>query len=305
MIKNDLNLEYLKTFRAVALLGGMHRAAEERHMTQPAVTRQMAILSREVGAALFERFGRGVRLTAAGQILLDETEGILRTISEAVQRVREVEGGDQFRLSLGSSHYVAANGLTGPVRTFRKSYPSIRIDFECGSSELMAKKVREGALDIAVATLPSRSEGLRRIPLWRDTFDAALVEGESLTQKTAVTLFDLASREMLLPPAMSTTRALIDRAMRKEGLIASRVIELETLESLAAGVAMDLGVSILPRRLLEAIRSRFPEIVTRPISGFSESRELGILVRRGRKIKPLERVLIDLLERQLGKKGDS
>ena len=300
MIKNDLTLDYLKTFWSVATHGGMHRAAEERNMTQPAVTRQMAILSREVGTRLFERFGRGVRLTAAGEALLKETDQILRAVDEGLTRVRDVAGADRHRLSLGSSHYVASHGLAAPVRTFRARFPDVQIDFECGSSELIARQVREGRLDLGVATLPSRSEGLRRIPLWRDTFEAALFSEDSLAQGDTVSLGDLSERVLVLPPSTSTTRALIERALRRQRISPKRVIELATLEDIAAGVAMWLGVSILPRRLLAGLSPRFPEIAARPIRRFGESRELGILIRKGRVLRPSEGALIDLLREDLG-----
>ncbi|EQD25231.1 MAG: 'transcriptional regulator, LysR family, partial [Leptospirillum sp. Group IV 'UBA BS'] len=250
MIKFDLDLDYLKTFQAVADFGSMHRAAEERHMTQPAVTRQMAILSREVGVPLFRRFGRGVRLTESGIVLLRESRGIFKTVEEGLRRVRETDGKERLRLSLGSSHYVASNALAEPVRTFRKSWPEVRIDFVCGSSEAMAEKVRQGELDLAVATLPDRSEGLRRLRLWTDTFVAALPLEDPRLGKERVSLEELVAGAMLLPPLESTTRLLIDRALRKSRIRPDRIIELDTLEEIAAGVAMGLGAAILPVRLL-------------------------------------------------------
>ncbi len=77
MIGSTQNLDYLETFRAVALHGSMHRAAEDAHMIQPALTRQLTMLSRKVDAPLFSRFGRKVRLTKAGAVLLQESEEIV------------------------------------------------------------------------------------------------------------------------------------------------------------------------------------------------------------------------------------
>lgn len=300
MINYTLDLDYLRTFQAVAELGSMHRAAEARHMTQPAVTRQMAILSREVGVPLFRRFGRGVRLTEAGEALLKESRLVFRTVEEGLRRVREVEERERLTVSLGSSHYVASTGLAIPVRDFRKAHPEVRLDFVCGSSEAMAERVREGSLDLAVATLPGRSEGLRQIRLWTDTFVAAIPAEFPLADQKGVTLEDLAAGTLLLPPFGSTTRLLIDRVLRRREIRPARVIELETLESIAAGVAMTLGTAILPVRLLFPGSPHASLVVSRPIEGFDESRDLGILVRRGRPLAPRETALISCLERELG-----
>ncbi|MCL4485660.1 MAG: LysR family transcriptional regulator [Nitrospirae bacterium] len=303
MIKFDLDLDYLKTFQAVADFGSMHRAAEERHMTQPAVTRQMAILSREVGVPLFRRFGRGVRLTEAGIVLLRESRGIFKTVEEGLRRVRETDGKERLRLSLGSSHYVASNALAEPVRTFRKSWPEVRIDFVCGSSEAMAEKVRQGELDLAVATLPDRSEGLRRLRLWTDTFVAALPLEDPRLGKERVSLEELVAGAMLLPPLESTTRLLIDRALRKSRIRPDRIIELDTLEEIAAGVAMGLGAAILPVRLLSPGSVHIADLAVRPIEGFGYSRDLGILLRKGKTLSPSESALIALLEEKLSERG--
>ena len=302
MIGGTLNLDYLETFRAVALHGNMHRAAEERHMTQPAVTRQMAMLSREVGAPLFARFGRGVRLTKAGEVLLRESEEIVRQVGEA-------DGLTRDRLVLGCSHYVASNGLAAPLREFGRRAPGVGITLVLGSSEAIAGKVRQGEVDMAVATLPVRGEGLRSERLWRDTFAGATpAEPEEVRKNAgrplpALPLESLASSPLILPPAGSATRELIDRAFRKKRLRPAQVTELETLESIAAAVEMGLGLSILPEKLLSSVPGRYPAIAVRPVEGFGEFREIGILLRKGRDLRPQEELLREILTESLGERS--
>lgn len=299
MISQLVTLDYLETFRAVATCGSMHRAAEARHMTQPAVTRQMGILSREVGVPLFSRFGRGVRLTSAGESLLRESEEVFQRIGEALARVREADGASRHRIAAGASHYVAASGLAGPVREFRGRSPEVRIDFAIGSSEEMAVRVRDGRLDLAVATLPDRAEGLRRIRLWTDTFVAAVPVDHPVSKGGDVSLEDLAAYPLILPPANSATRVLIDRAFRRRKVRPGRVSEFETLEAIAAGVEMALGCAILPERLLTTVPGRYPLISSCPLRGFGESREIGVLVRSGKSPGVHEAALIELLRERL------
>jgi DNA-binding transcriptional LysR family regulator len=299
MINKLVTLDYLETFRAVATSGSMHRAAEARHMTQPAVTRQMGILAREVGVPLFARFGRGVRLTAAGESLLRESEEIFQRIGEGLARVREADGASRHRIAAGASHYVAASGLAGPVREFRGRSPEVRIDLSIGSSEEMAVRVREGMLDLAVVTLPGRVEGLRQIRLWTDTFVAAVPIDHPVSGGTGVSLEELAAYPLILPPAVSATRVLIDRAFRRKQVRPGEVSEFETLEAIAAGVEMALGCAILPERLLTTVPGRYPMLVSCPLSEFGESREIGVLVRSGKSQSVHETALIELLRERL------
>jgi DNA-binding transcriptional LysR family regulator len=300
MIKYDLNLDYLKTFLIVAASGSMHRAAEECHLTQPAVTRQMALLARGVGAEIFVKFGRGVRLTPAGTQLMAEARGIFQTIEEGMEKVREKDGQARKRILLGASHYVALNGLARPVREFRMAYPGIGITLFCGSSEEVIGKVKTGELDLGVATLPDHSEGLSLIRLWTDTFVAALPVSHPLSKKTEVTLDELAKADLVLPPTLSTTRNLIDSVFRKGRIRPLRFTEMNTLETIAAGVDMSLGVAILPLRMLERTDRTFPQIAVRPIREFHGSRDLGILSKTGRPVRVHEKPLIRELEKNLG-----
>lgn len=282
MIKFDLNLDYLKTFVAVALSGSMHRAAVECHLTQPAVSRQMALLSRGTGVRLFVKFGRGVTLTPAGTELLAMAQTLFSSLESAIGRLREIDGQSGQSLRLGASYYVAVNGLAVPVKRFVESRPEVRIDFSCGSSEEVIGKVRSGELDLAVATLPEKADGLVRVRLWTDTFVAAIPAAHPLANASGVTLAEIAGETLILPPASSTTRILIDRAFRKRRVRPSRTVEMETLGTIAAAVEMGLGLAILPARMFPGSRSGALPVLSRPIRDFSGSRELGILSRRGR-----------------------
>lgn len=305
MIKFDLNLEYLKTFVLVASYGNMNRAAEECHLTQPAVTRQMALLASGVGVRIFIKFGRGIRLTPAGSQLLVEAQELFQRIDAGIGRVREADGQSGLRISLGASHYVALNGLADPVRMFQNEHPEVRINFSCGSSEEMICKVQNGAIDLAVVTLPGKSEGLVRIRLWTDTFIAAIPESHFLSKQQDITLEDIANETVILPPSSSTTRALIDSSFRKKRIRPSRFLEISTLETIAASVDMALGLAILPARIFLRKNHGFRNVEIRPIRDFSESRELGILSRRGRPLGTHERALIESLAKgfDMGKDG--
>ena len=305
MIKYDLNLDYLKTFMVVASSGSMHRAAEDCHLTQPAVTRQMALLSRGVGAPLFVKFGRGVRLTPAGEELLSESRKIVLAIEGGIQKVRERDGQSQKRIFLGASHYVALNGLSTPVREFGKLHPEIGITLFCGSSGEVVEKVKNGELDLGVATLPERSGGLDRVRLWKDRFVAAIPLSHPLSIKAEVTLEEMAENALILPPALSTTRNLIDGAFRRRRVRPGRFTEMDTLETIAAGVDMSLGLAILPLRMLERTDRIFPHIVSRPIRDFQGSRDLGVFSRTGRPLRDHEKPLLRQLEKDLGTAGRS
>jgi DNA-binding transcriptional LysR family regulator len=302
MIKYDLNLDYLRTFVVVAASGSMHRAAEECHLTQPAVTRQMALLSQGIGSRLFMKFGRGVRMTPAGLQLLAEARKIIQVIEEGVQKVREMEDNAQKRILLGASHYVALNGLAFPVRKFRKACPEILVTLFCSSSEEVIGKVKNGELDLAVVTLPDQMAGLEGVRLWSDTFVAAIPESHPLAGNPEVTLEELSGNDLILPPALSTTRHLIDAAFRKAGISLTRYTEMNTLETIAAGVDMSLGLAILPLRMLERKDCGFPGLAIRTIRDFQGARDLGILARKGRPLREIEIKLVRKIEADLGEK---
>src|SRR5690606_27196221 len=152
-----MDLEALQTFLAVAETGSFSRAAERVYLTQPAVSKRIAALETSLGTRLFDRIGRRVQLTEAGQALLARTRGILNELEDVRRSLTNLSGHVAGPLSLATSHHIGLHRIPGALKRFHARYPEVRLDLRFMDSEQACHAVkigrascREGGEDAAV-----------------------------------------------------------------------------------------------------------------------------------------------------------
>ena len=147
-----MELRLLRTFTSVAELRHFAKAADACNLSQPAVSHQIAMLEEEIGARLFNRTGRRVTLTVAGEVLLEEARHILGAVDRARERMQEVTSGAVGRIRLGASPTPGLYVLPTLLAQYRTSHPDTTCTFEIGSGRELCDRVARNDLDMAVIT---------------------------------------------------------------------------------------------------------------------------------------------------------
>ncbi|WP_309712416.1 LysR substrate-binding domain-containing protein, partial [Armatimonas sp.] len=158
-----MELRQLEAFVTVARRASFTRAAEELHLTQPAVTRQIAALESELGALLFDRLGKSIQLTGAGETLLGYAEHILRLNDEAHEALSELAAGRAGRIAIGAASTLATYVLPPLLTQFRQEHPGIELSLRTGLSARVRELVLSGVVDIGLVTTegePAEQEGV-------------------------------------------------------------------------------------------------------------------------------------------------
>jgi DNA-binding transcriptional LysR family regulator len=221
----DLDLRKLRYFVAVADKLHFGRAAEELHIAQPVLSRQIRALEQDLGASLFTRDRHGVTLTDAGRQLLTDAGPLLASADAARHRVTVAARGSQ-RLMVGFRAGVA----TAPaVKLFATRHPDVLVDVQRIESDDQAPMLLDGRIDIGYVRLPIDEAGLRVAPLYTEPRVAVLPVGHRLAGKEEVTEADLAGTQPTRRPHPNA------------GYVVRGVDE--TLEHVAAG----RGISFLAR----------------------------------------------------------
>lgn len=244
-----MELQQLRYVVAVAETNNFTRAAERCLVVQSALSHQIANLERELGARLFERTSRRVRLTAAGAAFLPAARQCLdaaeRAAAEAAAAVGEVRG----RLAVGLIPTVAAVDIPGALRDFRLQYPHVRISLRVGASDDLVEQVKQGAIDVAFLGLPSkaRPDGVNASELARDRLVAVVAPDHPLAEEPTVNLRRLSSEVFVDLPAKTAGRAQSDQAFAAAGLSRDVAFEVSTVDSLMARlVRQGLAIAMLP-----------------------------------------------------------
>ena len=228
-----MEMHELQAFVAVARYRSFTLAAESLFLTQPAVTRQIASLESKLRTKLFERLGRSVQLTAAGEVLRRYTSEILRLTSEAESAVGDVVTGIAGRLAVGASSTTATYVLPQYLHKFREGRPGVELSVRTGSSAQVADMVIGGTVDVGVVTGYREQPGLIEIPLADYAIGVVVYPGHQLTanQVSDVRAADLSGCPLILMEAGTNLRTYVDRLLSAAGVEERVSMELDNVEA--------------------------------------------------------------------------
>ena len=242
-----LNLHHLRVFSAVAEQGSFSRAAAALRLSQPAVSKTVQQLEREVGLALFDRSGRSPRLTDAGAALFARAREIFGVERVAEEELGALRGLERGVLRVGASTTVATYFLPPLLARFHKQHPAVTLRVLSANTRAVARRLLEGRLDIALVEGPVSHA---RIPVtpWRDDELVVIAPAtHRLVRKKRVTGADLADESFILREPGSGTRVVAESALAEHGVHPQATMQLGSTEAIKQAVAAGLGIAVVSR----------------------------------------------------------
>lgn len=292
-----MELHQLEAFEAVVLHRSFTRAAEALFLTQPAVTRQIAALEKELRTPLFDRLGRTVRLTAAGEALHRYAEQIVRLSREARDAVSDIAAGAAGRLEVGASSTLATYVLPPLLRRFRETNARIEIAISTGISARVVEMVREGRCDIGLVTTDAAADDrLLHMMVLADYETCTVVPpGHPLAGRSDVRATDLEGIPLILMETGTNLRTYVDRLLSSAGVAEQVAMELDNVEAIKRMIEADLGISLLPRVSVQA-EVAAGRLLALPLEGVPRGhRRIALAHRRDKYLSAALRAFIALL----------
>lgn len=250
-----MDLKQLEAFVHVAELGSFTRAAGHLRTAQPALSRQVRALEVELRQALFERNGRGVTLTPAGQRLLAHGRGILAQVERARHDLEAHRGAPVGRLALGVPPSVGRS-LTGPlVLAFRQRFPQATLTMVEGLTTYVLEWLAQGRVDAAVAYDVAPSGHLDLLPVLQEPMllmSAATAPCEGPPSEGApATMADLAQHALVIPSRPHAIRMRVEGALAAAGLKPRVALEIESVPAMLELVRLQGLHAVLSRQALQ------------------------------------------------------
>jgi LysR family transcriptional regulator, nitrogen assimilation regulatory protein len=241
-----LHFRHLRYFVKIVEAGSFSRAAATIFVAQPALSQQIAELEEQLGVILLKRSARGVRPTAAGEILYREASAILRQVEQLPSIVRSSDGEAQGVVKFGMSSTLAATLAGTFIETCKSALPKVTLKFTVSDSQSIKAKIESQALDIAVVFEDELVPNFSRKPLFRQRL--YLVCHQPLPKCTAsILLSQIAKLPLILSGYPNVVRAVIDRAFAAAGLTPNVVAEADVMSSILSVVRTGIGNTILPK----------------------------------------------------------
>ena len=287
------DLNKLRTFAVVAEHESYSRAAEELLISQPALSVQVRDLERHYEMALFERAGRGVRLTEAGEVVRGYARRILALAEESGEAVSELQGLHAGLLRLGASTTIGEYLLPAALAAFHHAYPGIRVSVEIANTLRITDRLLHGELHLGLIGEPLQNPGLEVEPYLDDRIILVLPPGHRWAG-ARITVQDLSLETLIVREQGSATRDVTERALTAAGARMEIEMELGGTEAVKGAVAAGLGVAFVSastvKQELESGR-----LSTSTVRGLNIHRQFQLARRRGRRLSAAEEAFIPLL----------
>ena len=285
-----MDTQALTAFLAVAESGSFSTAAERLFITQPAVSKRIAQLEQQLGTRLFDRVGRRIRLTEAGEALLPRARQVLLDLEDMGRAISNLTGTVSGTLRIGTSHHIGLHRLPPVLRRFSREYPDVKLDIHFIDSEEAWEAVLHGDLEMGVVTLPPQPDPrLHSQAVWQDPLVFMAAPEHPLARLDRVTLETLTGYSAILPSPVTFTRRIVESLFEEQALTLNISMSTNYLETIHMMVSIGLGWSVLPETMLDDSVVRLNVDTALPV------RRLGVVTHPGRSRSNAAGAFLDIL----------
>jgi DNA-binding transcriptional LysR family regulator len=285
-----MDTDSLQAFIAVARAASFSQAAQQLHLTQPAVSKRIATLEKSLGSRLFDRLGRQIVLTEAGQTLLPRAQQIIQELGDCRQALLNLSGQVSGRLVIATSHHIGLHRLPPLLRAYVENFPQVQLDLRFTDSELGCEMVENSAAELGIITLPLQpSKELTCKAIWNDPLIVIANHDHPLAGSAPVHPKQLAQHPAILPGEITFTRRLVDEFFKRHNVELQVAFATNYLETIKTMVNVGLGWSVLPATMCGN------GLVRLAVSDFQIQRTLGTVQHNGRTLSNAAQSLLDLI----------
>jgi DNA-binding transcriptional LysR family regulator len=277
-----LTLRQLQCFSAVARNLSYTRAAEELHLTQPAVSMQIRQLEQQAGLALTEQLGKQVYLTEAGEEVHRYAKSILHQVEEMDDVLDKLKGfaGGRLRIAAISSANYFAPKLLG---TFHQRFPDVSVSMDVTNQTSVVKQVIDNEVDMAIMGQPPDQANLEAVAFMDNPLIIVAPPDHRLAVRKRIALKELEKEVFLTREPGSGTRGAMRRFFREQKLKLTTGMEMGSLSGIKQGVQAGLGLGLLPRGAVE-VELMLGRLVELKIKGLPIPRHWYVVLQKGKRL---------------------
>ena len=271
----DMDLGQLRYFNKIVEHRSFTRAAKDCSVSQPALSQQIAKLEKELGQPLFERQGRTIRMTPAGQVLQNHAQKILQLVEDAKRQI--TDDGQSGQICVSATPTIAPYFFPELLNSVTSQFPKANFSLAETDSDSLIQLCLKGDLDVgvlAISPLVKQSENyLSFESLFEEELLLAIPAQHPLCRKTRILLKDLAQDNFLMLPANHSLTATLDHFFYRKKFHPGSITRVQQLATLQPMIAAGYGVSLVPRMAADC---NSKGIVYRSLSGDQPFRQIAL-----------------------------
>jgi DNA-binding transcriptional LysR family regulator len=277
-----VDLGQIEAFVQVAQHRSFSKAAEALFLTQPSVTARIQSLERDLGESLFERNGRGVRMTEMGASFLPYARRALKALQDGRDSIDGMRNLDIGSLKLGSALTVSTYVLPKILKQYTTAYPGVEVSVHTGRSEQVLQMVLQDEVHCALERTVHHAE-IVTVPLYEDDLVLVAPPEHRFAQKRGATVEEVGREPLILFDKGSSYNALIQGVFRQHGIVPKTLMEMDTIEATKKMVEEGMGIALLPKVSTER-EIEIGRLVTVTVTNATmPRRQISLIFRKNRK----------------------
>ncbi len=241
-----VDLRQLGIIRAIAETGSFTAAGNKLHVSQSAISRQILLLEDELKEAVFLRVGRRIRITAAGESLLQLSNRVFQDLKDTIAGISDSQESLRGQIRLLGGMTVCLYVFPQLLAEVKRQHPDVELKLVTGSSERLLAHLRAGTGDLGFLTLPVEQSDMVTVPVMQEELMLVTAAKHPLSRKRKVLPQDLVRQPFVLFEPESNTRRVIDEFFTSARIDPQIVMETENVEIIKAMVRNGIGISIIP-----------------------------------------------------------
>ncbi|MGZ6390967.1 MAG: LysR family transcriptional regulator [Ktedonobacterales bacterium] len=294
-----MELSEIEAFIAITRTGGFTRAAELLHISQPAISRRIELLERELGAPLFERLSTGIRLTSAGEAFLPYAQHVLAALSDGRAAVHALEEEEQGTITLALVGTLASTQLTPQLQAFHASYPDVRLLLRTARSDEVSTLVQQGDADLGLRYFADPHPEIRSLPVIDEPLlIACAAQSRFVTSEQTEPAALLGVPWVTFPLSRQSSSEhfarLLEQQLVRNNLDTAERIVIDSLTAQKRLIEADFGVGLLPASSIEE-ELRLGTLRTLPIAALQTHAPVMLIHRRQAYLSRAVRLLLAML----------
>lgn len=285
-----MELKQLQALLAVAKHGSFSVAAEQLHITQPAMTKRIQQLETATGTTLIDRHHKDNRLTDAGELVSKLAQQFEQAIHQCHQQIADLSDGVKGHLRLAISHHLGLHRLPKVLQAYSKLYPLVELEIEFTDSEKAHDAMARSEFDLAIVTLsPTNNAAVNTRVVWPDPLTVVTANDHPLTRIMHPDIASLASYPAVIAGPDTYTGQIVTNLFRQHNLSLNVAMTTNYLETVSTLVAIGQGWSILPQQMVHG------DLTAVEVKGLRLQRDLGIVTHPNKPLSNAAKALVELL----------
>jgi DNA-binding transcriptional LysR family regulator len=281
----EMELAHVEAFVAIVRSGGFTQASAAVHLTQPAISRRIALLERELGAPLFERLPQGPVLTEAGAAFLPHAEALLAVVRDGIEAVGDVRGSGSGSIALAVVGTLATSALAERLRRFRAAHPGVDLRLRTALSAEVSALVLRGEAAVGLRYTADPNPGMVSTIVTVEALVPVCSARHRLAGASQVRPEDLACERWVAFPAPAggvrePYATAIEQRLAATGIVPAEIVPIDSLTAQKRMVEAEFGLALLPE---SGVREELDAgtLALLPIPGLHASIPVALIHRRG------------------------